>query len=44
MRDLDKQIEEALDAEDRALRDQFGEQGIFTQWFSVGRKPGWRPS
>jgi len=31
MDDLDRKIEEALDAEDRALRDQFGEQGLWAQ-------------
>lgn len=39
MTDLDKAIEEALDEEDRRLLDDFGEQGIFTQWFSVYRGP-----
>ncbi len=42
MTDLDRQIEEALDAEDRNLFDQLGEQGLFSQWFSVYRgKQGW---
>lgn len=31
MSELDKRIEEALSAEDRALLEQFGEQGIFDQ-------------
>lgn len=35
MTDLDRQIEEALDAEDRALLEQFGEQGLWAQAFSV---------
>ena len=45
MADIDKQIEEALNAEDRAILDQYGEQGLFGQlgtlfqgklaWFSV---------
>ncbi len=42
MDDLDKQIEEALDAEDRQLLEQFGEQGLWAQAFSVyGGKQGW---
>jgi len=39
MDDLDRKIEEALNAEDRAMLDEFGEQGIFTQWFGVYRGP-----
>jgi len=35
MSDLDRQIEEALDAEDRALMEQFGEQGVWGQFFGV---------
>ena len=45
MTDIDKQIKEALNAEDRAILDQYGEQGLFGQlgtlfqgklaWFSV---------
>lgn len=31
MSDIDKRIEEALSEEDRALHDQFGEQGLFGQ-------------
>ncbi len=42
MNDLDQQIQQALDAEERELFEQFGEQGIFTQWFSVYQgKQGW---
>jgi len=42
MNDLDQQIQQALDAEERELFEQFGEQGLFTQWFSVYRgKQGW---
>lgn len=42
MNDLDKQIEEALDAEDRALHRELGEQGVYAQWFSVYRgKQAW---
>ena len=32
---LDRKIEEALSAEDRDLLDQYGEQGLFGQLFSV---------
>ncbi len=35
MSDLDRQIEEALTAEDRALLDEFGEQGLIEQAFGV---------
>jgi hypothetical protein len=35
MDDLDRQIEAALSAEDRAILEKFGEQGVFTQWFGV---------
>lgn len=35
MDDLDKKIEAALSAEDRAFLAQLGEQGIFGQWFGV---------
>lgn len=35
MNDLDRQIQEALDAEDRALMDRFDEQGLLSQAFSV---------
>ncbi len=35
MDDLDRKIEEALTAEDRALLNAFGEQGVFGQWASV---------
>ena len=35
MDDLDRKIEEALNAEDRALLEKFGEQGVFGQWFGV---------
>ena len=42
MTDIDRQIEEALDAEDRAILEQFGEQGLFAQTFSVFQgKQGW---
>ncbi|MBT8472840.1 MAG: hypothetical protein HKN14_01580 [Marinicaulis sp.] len=42
MNDLDRQIEEALDAEDRALHREFGEQGLYAQWFGVYRgKQAW---
>ncbi len=42
MNDIDKKIQEALDAEDRELLDQFGEQGLIAQSLSVfqGRQ-GW---
>ena len=39
MTDLDREIEEALNAEDRELHKQLGEQGIYAQWFSVYRGP-----
>jgi hypothetical protein len=35
MDDLDRKIEAALSAEDRAILSKFGEQGIFGQWFGV---------
>lgn len=35
MNDLDQKIQEALDTEDRDLFDQFGEQGLFGQFFGV---------
>ncbi len=35
MNDIDRKIEEALDKEDRALLDNFGEQGLFGQLFGV---------
>ena len=35
MTNLDDQIKEALDAEDRALFEEFGEQGLFAQAFGV---------
>jgi len=42
MRDLDDQIREALDEEDRALMEEFGEQGIIGQTFSMFQgKQGW---
>lgn len=42
MTDLDKQIEDALNAEDSALLDAFPEQGLIAQWFSLYRGPeGW---
>jgi uncharacterized protein DUF6768 len=42
MNDLDREIQQALDAEERELFEQLGEQGIFTQWFSVYRgKQAW---
>lgn len=42
MNDIDNKIQEALDAEDRDLLDQFGEQGLIAQSLSVfqGRQ-GW---
>ena len=42
MNDIDNKIKEALDAEDRELLDQFGEQGLIAQSLSVfqGRQ-GW---
>jgi len=42
MPDLDREIEEALDAEDRALFSELGEQGLIAQGFSVYKgKQGW---
>lgn len=42
MTELDRKIEEALDAEDRALLERFGEQGLLEQSFSVFQgKQGW---
>ena len=42
MDELDKRIEAALNAEDRALLAQFGEQGLVGQVFSVfSGKQGW---
>ncbi len=42
MNDLDREIQQALDAEERELFEQLGEQGLFTLWFSVYRgKQGW---
>jgi hypothetical protein len=42
MDDLDRKIEEALNAEDRELLAQLGEQGVFAQWFGVYKGPfGW---
>jgi len=35
MDDLDRKIEEALSAEDRAMLEEFGEQGPFRMWFGV---------
>jgi hypothetical protein len=35
MDDLDRKIEAALSAEDRAILAKFGEQGVFGQWFGV---------
>lgn len=35
MDDLDRKIEAALSAEDRAILAKFGEQGVFSQWFGV---------
>jgi len=35
MNELDREIEEALNAEDRALLDKFGEQGLFGQLGSL---------
>ncbi len=35
MDELDRKIEEALSAEDRAILARFGEQGVFGQWFGV---------
>ena len=42
MNDLDRQIEEALDSEDKKLLKEFGEQGLLAQSFSVFQgKQGW---
>ena len=42
MNELDRKIEEALDLEDRALLEEFGEQGLLAQSFSVFQgKQGW---
>ncbi|MHA7873761.1 MAG: DUF6768 family protein, partial [Hyphococcus sp.] len=42
MNDIDDKIIRALDAEDRALLEQFGEQGLIAQSFSVFQGPqGW---
>lgn len=42
MSNLDRLIEEALDEEDRAVLDKFGEQGVFAQTFGVFRgKTAW---
>lgn len=42
MSELDRQIEEALDAEDRALYEELGEQGLFGQFVSAYKgKMGW---
>ena len=35
MDDLDRKIEAALSAEDRAILARYGEQGVFGQWFGV---------
>jgi hypothetical protein len=35
MDDLDREIEAALSAEDRAVLAKLGEQGVFGQWFGV---------
>jgi hypothetical protein len=35
MDDLDRKIEAALSAEDRAILAKFGEQGVISQWFGV---------
>ena len=35
MTDLDRMIEEALDAEDRVIMEKYGEQGLFGQFKSV---------
>jgi len=39
MTDIDKEIEDVLDAEERALHRELGEQGLYAQWFSVYRGP-----
>lgn len=42
MADLDAEIREALDEEDRALMEQFGEQGLIGQTMSMFQgKQGW---
>lgn len=42
MQDIDKLIDEALDAEERELLHRFEEQGFFAQAFGVFRGPtGW---
>lgn len=42
MRDLDQMIDEALDAEERALLDSIEEPGFFAQAFGIfGGKTGW---
>ena len=42
MDDLDRKIESALNAEDRALLEKFGEQGLLAQAFGVfSGKQGW---
>ena len=42
MNEIDEKIIRALDAEDRALLEQFGEQGLIAQSFSVFQGPqGW---
>lgn len=42
MDDLDREISEALKAEDRETLNQFGELGLFAQWFGMYRGPqGW---
>jgi hypothetical protein len=35
MDELDREIQETLNAEDRALLERLGEQGLFRQWFGV---------
>ena len=35
MDELDRKIEEALNAEDRAMLARFAEQGVLRQWFGV---------
>jgi hypothetical protein len=42
MSELDRLIEEALDAEDRAILEKYGEQGLFTQMGGLFRgKTAW---
>jgi hypothetical protein len=42
MQDIDRMIDEALDAEERALLRSLDEQGFFTQAFGIFRGPtGW---